>query len=226
MRNYTVEISIDFDDGIVDSKCSCPRGLAACHHLCIYSHHNISVTDKACVWNKPNIQDEVDVITKIKDIFQPKRTNYTAVQTPANENELDLFKKELGDSNPTGFSWWLMSTPSEKILLIPSIEDIIFSEEYANTMKKEAFFIEKCGVTKAIVQSVHQLTIGQGNNENWLIASKHRITSSEFGVVLSACRRNKYPKSLFKSLLERYDLSGVQAIRWGRDNEKCGVDKF
>nr|XP_023016341.1 uncharacterized protein LOC111505716 [Leptinotarsa decemlineata] len=208
-KNYTVEISINFDDGIVDSKCSCPRGLAACPHkaaLCIYAHHNISVTDKACVWNKPNIQDEVDVITKIKDIYQPKRTNYTAVQRLANENELDLFKKELGYSNPTGFSWWLMSTPSEKILLNQSIEDVIFSEEYANASNKE-FFFEKCGVTKAIVLLVHQPTIGQENSENWLIARKHRITSSKFGVVLFACKRNKYPKSLFKSLLEGYDLS-------------------
>nr|CAH7713590.1 unnamed protein product [Callosobruchus chinensis] len=70
------------------------------------------------------------------------------------------------------------------------------------------------------------MTIGQSNNANWLVARKYRLTSSKFGAVISAYKRNKYPKSLFKGLLEGYDLSGVQAIQWGKENEQTAIAKF
>ncbi|CAH2000729.1 unnamed protein product [Acanthoscelides obtectus] len=70
---YTVEISYDLDDGIVSAKCSCPRGLAVCHHmaaLCIHAHHNVSMTDKTCLWNKRK-PAETEQVTKISDIYKP-----------------------------------------------------------------------------------------------------------------------------------------------------------
>ena len=36
---------------------------------------------------------------------------------------------------------------------------------------------------------------------------------------LQAIERGSYPKSLFKTLLNEYDLSGVAAIKWGNENE-------
>lgn len=222
-------MSIDVDDGIIEGKCSCPRGLAICHHmaaLCIYGHHNVSVTDKTCVWNKPSKPSEADTITKISDIYQPKRKIFTAVKRKATAMEITTFKNQLGTSNPVGFTWWLMPTPTEKNLQIPSIEDIIFSKEYANSSNKDIFFMDKCKVSQDTIVSVHKLTVGQGTNAYWLMARKYRITSSKFGAVLAACKRNKFPKSLFKGLMEGYDLSGVQAIQWGRDNEQSGIDTF
>nr|CAI5835011.1 unnamed protein product [Callosobruchus analis] len=57
----------------------------------------------------------------------------------------------------------------------------------------------------------------------WLVARKNRLTSSNFGTVLAACRRNKYPPSLFKKLTESYTLDGIKANQWGKQHEANGV---
>lgn len=58
-------------------------------------------------------------------------------------------------------------------------------------------------------------TIGQGLNSKWLIKKRFRITASNFGPVLSAINRNKYPPSLFKRLVGNYKLDGIKSIQWG-----------
>lgn len=50
------------------------------------------------------------------------------------------------------------------------------------------------------IKKVAHKTIGQSKNENWLTWQKNRITASNFGVVLAAISKNKYPPSLFKRL--------------------------
>ncbi|CAH2000676.1 unnamed protein product [Acanthoscelides obtectus] len=89
-KMYAVEISYDLDDGIVCAKCSCPRGLAVCHHmaaLCIHAHHNISVTDKTCLWSKRK-PAETEQVTKISDIYKPKYSGFKAAQRSATESEI------------------------------------------------------------------------------------------------------------------------------------------
>nr|CAI5839161.1 unnamed protein product [Callosobruchus analis] len=93
-RNYTVEISYYFDDGIVAAKCTCPRGQVICHHMAapsIHAHHNVSVTNKTCIWNKRKTS-YAEQVTKIKDIYKPKRLGYTATQRKATSSEIDAFK--------------------------------------------------------------------------------------------------------------------------------------
>lgn len=225
---FLFQISIDSDDGIMEVHCSCPRGQAVCHHmaaLCIYAHHNISITDKACSWNrqKPSVTDSV---TRISDLYPSKQPDYVAVQRTSTTAEVEQFRKDLGHANTVGFTWYLRPEPSPAINIIPSIESIIFSIEYTTSLDKENYFVEKCKVTQSVIAQVHEMTVGQADNENWLIARKYRLTSSKFGAVIAACKRNKYPKSLFTHLVEGYDLSGVQAVQWGKENEKCAVNKF
>lgn len=64
------------------------------------------------------------------------------------------------------------------------------------------------------------------DHENWLIARKHRLTASNFGAVLAACKRNRYPSSLFKKLVEGYDLSTALAVQWGKEHEKIALETF
>lgn len=45
-------------------------------------------------------------------------------------------------------------------------------------------------------------------------------------MVLAACRRNRYPPSLFRSLFEGYDLELVRAVQWGRNNEQEALQTF
>ncbi|CAH2008146.1 unnamed protein product, partial [Acanthoscelides obtectus] len=227
-KMYAVEISYDLDDGIVCAKCSCPRGLAVCHHmaaLCIHAHHNISVTDKTCLWSKRK-PAETKQVTKISDIYKPKYSGFKAAQRSATESEIVTLIQSIGDATPVGFTWWLLPEPSVDLMLLPDIEAIIFSNEYTTAPNKEDYFLQKCCVSESIIKKVAEMTIGQSNNANWLMARKYRLTSSKFGAVLSACQKKKYPKSLFKGLLEGYDLSGVRAVQWGRENEQSAIEKF
>nr|CAH7763522.1 unnamed protein product [Callosobruchus chinensis] len=228
-RHYTVEISYDFDDGIVAAKCTGPRGQAICHHmaaLCIHAHHNVSVTDKTCVWSKRKTGVEADDTTKIRDIYKPKHLDYSAAQRNVTSSEIEAFKNSLSQNAPVGFSWWLLPEPSDDLIFLPNIEDIIFCDEYATAVNKHEYLIEKYSLTEETIKNVEKMTIGQSNNANWLVARKYRLTSSKFAAVIAAYKRNKYPKSLFKGLLEGYDLSGVQAIQWGKENEQTAIAKF
>ncbi|KAJ8930688.1 hypothetical protein NQ314_016485 [Rhamnusium bicolor] len=64
------------------------------------------------------------------------------------------------------------------------------------------------------------------SNANWYVARKHRLTASKFGIILSACKKNKFPPSLFKSLTEEYNLTRISTIQWGKDNEATALQEF
>nr|CAH7712585.1 unnamed protein product [Callosobruchus chinensis] len=66
-------------------------------------------------------------------------------------------------------------------------------------------------------------TKGQSANDMWLVVRKNRLTSSNFGTVLAASRRNKHPPSLSRKLTESYTLDGIKAIQWGKEHEANGV---
>ncbi|XP_057660735.1 uncharacterized protein LOC130896571 [Diorhabda carinulata] len=215
-RTYNVEVSIDYEDGILDVTCSCPRGQAVCHPMaavCFHAHNNISVTDKTCVWNQRKPTGDGEKIVRISDLYKPKFSNYQAFSRPASTQEMADFRNELGYSNPVGFTWLFMPEQSQLTSIIKNIEDILYSLEYTQATDKETFLKSKCSVDIDTINKVEQITRGQSINENWLVARKYRITSSKFGSILSACRRNKFSKSLFSSLLEGYELDGIQAIK-------------
>lgn len=55
---------------------------------------------------------------------------------------------------------------------------------------------------------------------------RNRLTASNFGCVLAAVKRNRYPVSFFKRLCQAYDLSKKDAIIWGVCNERVAIDKY
>ncbi|KAK3086688.1 hypothetical protein FSP39_022002, partial [Pinctada imbricata] len=71
-----------------------------------------------------------------------------------------------------------------------------------------------------------QLTAGQRNNHLWAMVRKNRLTASNFGPVLAAIRRNRFPPSLFKQILSSYDLSTKDAILWGITNESVAREQY
>ncbi|KAI4455534.1 exonuclease phage-type/recb c-terminal domain-containing protein [Holotrichia oblita] len=74
--------------------------------------------------------------------------------------------------------------------------------------------------------AIFHKTVGQSKNPLWLKIRRFRLTASLFGTVLAACRRNRYPPSLFKKLTGTYNLDGVNAIQWGREHEAKAVEEF
>ncbi|XP_018573228.1 uncharacterized protein LOC108912481 [Anoplophora glabripennis] len=229
-RTYTVEVSIDLKEQVVISNsCTCPRGQVVCHHLAAllyYAHYNISSTDIQRQWGTTaaNLNAEVPVHT-IEELYDCKQ-QYVAVCNKITTSEIEDFRQILGQTN-VGFSWLLKPEANEAVhKLVPSIDDIVFSEEYFQAEHKEAYFLEKCFMPAEKIQEIASLTVGQHMNENWLITRKSRLTASKFGLVLKACKRNKYPPSLLKALLEGYSMDRVLAVQWGKDNEQTAIQKF
>lgn len=122
-----------------------------------------------------------------------------------------------------GFSWRLKPEANELVHdLVPSIENILFSKQYFQATDKESYFLSQYSVAYDKIKQIAELTIGQHKNESWPIMRKHRLTASKFGLVIKTCQREKY-SSLFKSLLEGFNLDRVLAIKWGKDNEQTTI---
>ena len=71
-------------------------------------------------------------------------------------------------------------------------------------------------------------TTGRQKNLLWFHYSdyrQHRLTASNFGKVIAACKRNKFPKSIFKQwkILNNNNITGVHAVQWGNTNDVCGI---
>ncbi|KAL1517433.1 hypothetical protein ABEB36_001198 [Hypothenemus hampei] len=99
MKNtpYTVEISYDFDDGVVSVYCTCPRGQLQCHHMAAvlyHGHYHVSSTDLTCKWNQPRNNKENDEIIKLADVYPPKK-RFTAVNRSNTEEEIKHFRKRI-----------------------------------------------------------------------------------------------------------------------------------
>ncbi|KAJ8945483.1 hypothetical protein NQ314_009236 [Rhamnusium bicolor] len=75
-----------------------------------------------------------------------------------------------------------------------------YEEEYGNHGDKISFLKEKLSLTKDRIVEVQKLTVGQTNNPAWYIARKHRLTASNFGQVLKAYKRGRFPPTLFQTL--------------------------
>lgn len=219
----------DLKTGVKEAYCTCPRGTVACHHMAAtlyYGHYHVGPTDIDCQWSLPSTSKSTESITKLATVY-PKKKTYRATKGDISENKIKTFQKEIGESNVVGFSWLLKPEPKpEAILCIPDIEEIILSEQYMLSDDKAQYLSENCKLQYQDIIKIEQLTRGQHQNENWHVARKHRLTSSKFGLVLSALKRNKFPPSLFKNLMEGYNLSKVAAVQWGKTHEQTALEEF
>ena len=96
-----------------------------------------------------------------------------------------------------------IAAPQAK-LPVPTIEEIIYSEEFIQTRGAQQqldCLVRKAKITEADVLLVSQITVGQRDNPAW-----------HFGSVLHAKR---VTPSLLERLLGEYDLSRVKAVQWG-----------
>lgn len=117
--------------------------------------------------------------------------SYRATDGELSAEQIENFRCKLGATNIVGFSWLLKPEASGEVsAIIPSVEDILYSEKYIKSENKQKEFEEMCTVSQKRVEEIQMLTIGQHSNEGWLICRLLRLTSSKFGFVLSACIRN------------------------------------
>lgn len=116
--------------------------------------------------------------------------------------------------------------PAAQTLHLPTLEEIIFSEEFLLVQgidAQRAFIIGKLGLDSKVIEIISHQTVGQRDNPLWHLARKGRLTASNFGYVLNAKRATP---SLIKKLLGEYDITRVKAVQWGVVNEEEAIKAF
>ncbi|XP_062586339.1 uncharacterized protein LOC134247962 isoform X1 [Saccostrea cucullata] len=122
--------------------------------------------------------------------------------------------------------WILSPEPPVPTLAVPLVEDLISSQEFISAENPIAWMKQKLMINEQEIQQIACLTTGQKENCMWSSVRKNRSTASNFGCVLAAIKRNRYPVSLYKRLCSAYDLSKKDAIIWGTCNEKVAIEKY
>ncbi|XP_048748498.2 uncharacterized protein LOC125681636 [Ostrea edulis] len=126
----------------------------------------------------------------------------------------------------TAMLWIVSKEPPSPTLDIPYVEDLLLGEAYTSATDKIQWLKTNLAIQREKIEQVAQLTVGQRNNHLWALVRKNRLTASNFGKVLAAIRRNRFPPSLFKQVLGSYDLSTKDAILWGINNESVAKAKY
>ncbi|KAF5304194.1 hypothetical protein FQR65_LT18888 [Abscondita terminalis] len=142
MKNkfYKVEIFLKEND-IERCTCNCPRGLDECHHmvaLALFSHYNISPTDKACTWLKKKGTEEVLTAEKC---FPRPSTSYSSLAEEIDETLVKSFYEELLLCGPTSMQWFMSPEPCTTIEMVVDIQELLFSTDYNKSKNKSEFLI-------------------------------------------------------------------------------------
>lgn len=224
MKSTTYKVTIYLQENEIRStECECPRGGSKCSHavaLFLHGYHNLSRTDIECQWKK---QKASEVVKTVEDLYPPKETKVLKRKTTDEDREWLRNKlKRYGEF--TGMLWLLSPEPDkENRLPISTVEEIILSREFVESGLDTNFLLEKLKVSEQQVKSVCEITKEQRECGEWHVVRKGRLTASNFGPVLEAKR---VTPSLIKRVLGEYDISRVQAVRWGVVNEKEGIKAF
>nr|CAI5868515.1 unnamed protein product [Callosobruchus analis] len=139
------------------------------------------------MWSKPKQLRDPDV-KKLSDLYPPKDHRSTA--RDLTDEEIEQFKHKLSVfDGSVGFSWLLSEESNQE------------GNNYVTSTDKLRYFEDHLKVDDEYVKQIAQQTIGQQSNPRWLLARKNRLTASNFSAVIAACKRQRFPPSLFKRLL-------------------------
>jgi len=194
-----------------------------------YTHYNLNSTDIARSWSvrKSNSLVEIKTIKQIHNCIPCPDVSVSNV-------DFDNFRETLVNlSVPVGFSW-LLQLETESItsehLLVDSTESLVLDKRCQYLVNSKDFVTltnyvkAKMYVTDLSIIQVAKNTVGQINNDLWYKYRKNRLTASHFGQVLATSKKGKFSKSLFKSLNNDTNLSGIHSIQWGISNENSAID--
>lgn len=228
-----LQIVLGKDGDIKAAECTCPRGKAKCHHmaaLLICCHHNISVTDTPCQWSVPT-EDRNSGIKTIEEMYPlPEKYEDYICTTINNTDEMKstVYKKlsESEKQHSVGLTWLLSPEPSMQNSLPHELKTIFNSQDFLQAENKRTFLEEKAKIDEESKLFISKITLGQIMSKEWNVLRQDRLTASNFGKVLNACKRNKYPPSLFQQICGEYNLDGVKSVMWGRDNEDSAKSCF
>ncbi|XP_055997883.1 uncharacterized protein LOC125648452 [Ostrea edulis] len=213
-RSYHVSVTLGDNHTVSDSICDCVNGQDKCHHkasLLLYGYKNVSKTDVRASWIQHPKKTPPKKTTTMNELFPPS-------QKVANYRYSQKYEETL--------LWIVSKEPPSPTLDIPYVEDLLLGEAYTRATDKIQWLKTNLAIQREKIEQVAQLTVGQRNNHLWALVRKNRLTASNFGKVLAAIRRNRFPPSLFKQVLGSYDLLTKDVILWGINNESVAKAKY
>ena len=145
----------------------------------------------------------------------PLPKKYSALSRKPTEADCFTLYKDLKDYGMFTRLCWLLSPepPVAKKLPIPTIEEIISSDEFLQAVGHEQrldCLIWRCIIQAAEKLQISKLTVGQRDNPAWHLARRGCLAASNLGSDLKAKR---IALLLLKLLLGEYDLSKVKAVQ-------------
>ena len=220
---------MDSENAIKSSECECPRGKFKCSHaaaLFIHGIHNLSRTDIECQWKKR--KSNIPLSWQAVEVMFPPAKKYSCLSRKPTQSDRSALYRDLQEYGKFTGLCWLMSPEPVTVsrLPIPTIEDIIFSQDFLQTQGYQEqidCFIRQAKIPEEYISRISEITVGQRDNPSWHLARNGRLTASNFGCVLKAKR---VTPSLLKRLLGEYDLSKVKAVQWGVNNEQEALKAF
>ena len=199
-----MQIYLDDQQEIKSTECECPRGAFKCSHaaaLFIHGIHNLSRTDVECQWRKRKSTTTLSN-QAVSELFPPPKRYCALSRNPTQADRFALYEDLKEYEKFTGLCWLLSPEPPvANKLPMPSIEEIIFSDEFlqARGSQEQLDCLVRCSkLDEHKIARISQLTVGQRDNPAWHLARRGRLTASNFGSVLKAKR---VTSSLVKRLL-------------------------
>ena len=181
---------MDEQHEIKSSDCECPRGAFKCSHaaaLFIHGIHNLSRTDVECQWRKTKSNTSLSA-QAVAEMFPPPK-KYTALgRKPVQVDRAQLYEDLKQYGRFTGLCWLLSpEPPAFNELPIPTIEDIIFSEQFLQTrglQQQLECLVRRSRILEEDILKISRITVGQRDNPAWHLARRGRLTASNFGNLL------------------------------------------
>lgn len=182
--------------------------------LLLHAHKNISVTDKKCAWRKPKSAND-DRACTIDELY-PDKINSVIKKINCDIKQI-CFDKLKSSNHVVRFTWLITPEPNDSlkniVMSLPPLESVLFSEEFRKTLDKKQFLYNFFNLDLTQIKEIAAQTVGQSENIKWSFYRQYRITASNFSRVLKSVKRNKYPPSLFKTLIGSYNLDSFRSVQ-------------
>lgn len=123
----------------------------------------------------------------------PPRKAFRATSRPVQAQDREEFHSLLNNCQYSlGFTWLLSpepDAPSVESAVVPSMEKLLFCEEFYSSSDKVQYLQEKASIKEDEVKRVAEITAGQVNNPLWFLVRKYRLTASNFGKVIASSKK-------------------------------------
>ncbi|CAJ1057874.1 uncharacterized protein LOC114552703 [Xyrichtys novacula] len=194
--------------------------------LLIWVEKNVSRTDVECVWKRAKTPKSDDILAKRVSVMTPS-TSQAGIKTPVTQEVKDWTVSSLSQLGRFTGMWWILSPETAQTPPIKTWDGLVACPGFTEAEDKALYVLSSLAVTDAEKQQIERDTVFQAKNDLWMAYRKRRITASNFGLVLAAVKRKRYPPSLFKTLLGQYNFKEAsKAGDWGITHEPQAKQEY